>query len=738
MNFSPLSAVRTALYRNGPLPDVERAQSTELQPVGTRQVSHSANPPLSPQQAQQLALPLSAMDHYERALPELKTLRQAALALDAQAPHLSPGEFAKRRMALEGALLLKNPNLDFYLAAELLDADQALVSQPRVPGADVSQLNRQLLELVADPEQEEPPHKALRATLDQGLSDIAKHLEGHEAFYHQALLGPLTDTERTQIEAGHRALAEMANTWQATIQLVLKHTLTLVEERLDTAQGALTPLQAQTLKRYEEAQQALTAQQQVHEWQSLQAHLTTLLASPNPVDKAAQHVQLDNYVAALDARRKGWFIQLLTAAAEGIAQGMASSALFLLARAYVDPRLTVFSLIGQSMANGAAMGTVHETLDNFVKPATREVLASVGMRETEEVPVDSLIPDAARATVVNGRYHERSDNEMAVEQTRVEQARAGFLNDQKDYKTGTMRGDALTYLNQPMAQMIRQLLNVTTNLNTGSVPARAITSFAGGVGMSASQALGKLNKTYFHDGRRLPTHVPKATPDDSLPQRLLKTGRKAAPTVDPRQGEARENYASKIWSAAEGMLGYNAIGRAMGTLDTTTLSGAGGSVVLANLQAIALLLPFYANKQSGSEAKADDGNRLTSAVANALRPDRNSLDHGTQPGTVARGAENLYNRVRGVTQLGPQMATLLTEAAIGTTVRFGHAIGGMANRPTASLPVVQPVAIAAANPPHLSLGNLDATLDIDAMLAALDEPQPVPASYAPGPSRRRE
>jgi effector protein HopM1 len=738
MNFSPLNAIRTAFYRNGPLPDVERAQPTELQPVGTHQVSHSANPPLSPQQTQQLARRLSGMEHYERALPELRELRQAARALDARAHHLPPVDVAKQRMALEGALLHANPNLDFSMATELLDMGQAQGSSPRVPVADVSQLCTQLLALATQPEGERPTHEAVRAMLDKGLSDMAKHLEGHEAFYHQALQGPLTDTERTRIKAGHRALAEMADTWKGTVALMLQSTLTLVEERLETAQAALKPLQAQAPKHYDEAQEELRAQQQVQGWQSLQAHLTKILASPNPVDKAAQGVQLDNHVAALDARRKGWVSQFTTAAAEGIAQGMASSALFLLARAYVDPRLTVFSLIGQSMANGAAMGAVHETLDNFVKPATREVLASVGMREAEEVPVDSLILDATRATVVNGRYHERSDNELAAEQALVEQARAGFLNNQKDYKTGTMRGDALTYLNQPMAQMVRQLLSVTTSLNTGSVPARAVTSFAGGVGMSGSQALGKLNKTYHHNGRHLPTHVPKAAPDDSLAQRLIKTGRKAAPTVDPRQGEARENYASKIWSAAEGMLGYNAIGRAMGTLDTTTRSGAAGSVVLANLQAIALLLPFYANKQSGSEAKADGGSRVTSAVANALTPDRDSLDHGTQPGTVARGAENLYNRMRGATQLGPQMATLLTEAAIGTTVRFGHALSATENRPTATLPVVQPVAIAAPNPPYLSLGNLDATLDVDAMLAALDEPQPVPPSYAPGPSRRRE
>jgi effector protein HopM1 len=725
MNHSPLSALRAVMYPTGPLADVERAQPIESGAVGntaSRQVSHGVNPPLSRQQAQ----PLSAVEHYERALPQLRELRQAARALAGHASHLPAAEAAKRRMALEGALLAKHPNLDFYQAGELLDMGHTQTLAPRVPDVDVARFTQHIMGLFDEAERVCLPHEEVRAALDEGLSRIARHLEGHEAFFHQALQGALTDTQRSQIDTGHRAFMAVADTWHTTISQLLDTTLALVEARLQAAQVVLAPLQARAPKHYEEAQRVLAAEQDVHKWQALKGHFTALSNGTNPLDKAAQRVQLDAHVAALDSSRTGWFNQFKTGAAEGLAQGIASTLLFVMARAYVDPRLTLFSVVTQSLANGAAMGTVHETLDNVGKPAAREALASLGMRETTEVPVDSLIHDAARATVVDGHYHERTDAEMAAEQALVERARAGFVNSQNDFKTGTLRGDALTYLNQPMAQMIRQLLSVTTRLNTGSVAARAVTSFAGGVGMSFTQALGKMNKTYAHDGRDLPTHVPKAAPEDSLYARLTKVGHKALPTVDLRRSDARENNASKIWSSAEGMLAYNAIGRSMGLLDTSTRSGAAGSVVLANLQAIGLLLPFYANRQSGSEAKADGTDRASSAIANLLEPDRDALAHGTQPGTAARQAENLYNRVRGLTQLAPQTATLLTEAAVGATVRLGGALGAALRRRTDAPAPPVPAVPVPTNPPRLSLGDISSPSGLETALSVLAPSAPLP------------
>ncbi|MBF7142527.1 MULTISPECIES: type III effector HopM1 [Pseudomonas] len=733
MNFSPLSALRGVLYPNGPLADVERAQPVETSAVGSaapRQISHSTDAPLNAQQLQQLAQPSSMAALETRAVPALAPLQHAAQALAAQANHLPPSEVAKRRMALEGALLLAHPGLDFYSAGDLLDRGQASPLAPRVPEVEVTTFMQHIGGLFSDPQHASLAHDQVCAALDEGLERMARHLEGHEAFFHQALQSPLTDTQRTQINAGHRAFIDTATAWQHSVGQLLETTRTLVDERLEAAQRVLKPLQAQAPKNHEQAQRVAVAEQNVQAWQVLHDHFTQVSDGTNPVDQAAKRVQLDDHVTALNALRKGWFTQLATSMAEGIAQGIASALLFVMARAYVDPRLTVLSLVTQSLANGAAMGAVHEGLDSIVKPAAREALASLGLRESTEVPVDSLIHDASRATVVNGRYHERTDTEMAAEQAVVEQARTKFLNSQNDFKTGTLRGDALTYLNQPLAQMVRQLVSVTSDQNTGSVPARGATSFAGGVGMAFTQALGKLNTTYRHDGRDLPTHVPKAAPEDSLYERLGKVVSKALPTVDPRRSDARESYASKIWSAAEGMLGYNAIGRAMGSLDTATRSGAAGSVALAYIQAVALLLPFYANRQSGSEAKADDTDRVSGAIANVLRPDRPTLAHGTQPDTVMRGVENGYNRIRGLTQVAPQLATMLTEAAVGTTVSLGGALGNTVRRRNNATVAPQPPAPIAANPPRLSLGDLSTPVSLDVALSNVGSHPRVPAQPA--------
>ncbi len=735
MNFSPLAALRGVLYPNGPLADVERAQPVETSAAGhaaPRQVSHSTHAPLSAHQMQQLAQPPSMAALEARARPALVSLRAAAQALAAQEGRLSDGEIAKRRMALEGAMLLAHPDLNFYSASTLLDEGQAVPLPPRVHGVaeDITTLVRKVNDLLDTAPDARPVADDVCAALTESLENIALHLEGHQAFFHQALQGTLTDTQRTQIDAGHRAFVDTTTTLQRSVGPLLQTALPLIHERLEAAQQALDRLQAQAPKNYEQALRVGGAEGDVKAWQTLRSHFTELSNGANDVDKAAQRVQLDDHVAVLHASRKGMFSQLGTGTAEGIAQGFASVMLFVMARAYVDPRLTLLGIVVQSLANGAAMGAVHETLDNFGKPTAREVLASLGLRESTEVPVENLIHDASRATVVNGRYHRRSDAEMAEEREAVEKARAAFPNSQNDFKTGTLKGDMLTYLNQPLAQMVRELLNVTTELNTGSVPARALTSFAGGVGMSFTQALGKLNTTYTHDGRQLPTHVPKAAPEDSLYKRLGKVVEKALPSIDPTRSEARENYASKVWSASAGMLVYNAISRAMSALDTSTPSGAAGSVALANLQALGLLLFFYANRQSGSEAKADGTDRVSSAVANLLQPDRDTLAHGTQPGTLMRGVENGYNRMRGLTQVAPQLATALTEAAVGTTVRLASALGNTVRRRDNATVAQQPPALVAANPPRLSLGDLSTPVSLDLALSNVGRDQPVPARQA--------
>jgi effector protein HopM1 len=674
MNFSPLNALRTALYPSGPPIDVERVQPMELGPMGNiraGQVICSTTPSLSLQQMAEL----TPIEHAERAMPELKAARREARDLEAQAYRLPLEVVVKRRLVLEGRLLLKNPYLDFYSAGELLDLgeDSSNLMPPRVPYVDITELQTKILTLMNNPQAALPAYQAVRVAFDKRLSDTAKHLEGHGAFFHQTLHGNLSDAEREQIEAGRRALVRLASDYQTAFEQLLKGMLDSINKKLSTAQAMSDSQQAVPPETDEATRRA-------QHWEALQVHFMELLYNGNPVEKAANRVGLDDQVATLNTARKGWLSQLTTAIAEGVPQGTASMLQFVLARAYVDPHLSVLSLASQSLSNGATLGAVHETLDNFAKPLVRELLAGMGMHEACEVPVADLIHDAARATVVDGRYHERTDDEMVAEQILVEQARAGFLNSQNDFKTGTIKGDMLTFLNQPTAQMIRELLRVTSSLQTDSVAARAITSFGGGMGMSATQALGKLNKTYLHDGRDLPTHVPKAAPRDSLRQRLTKQVTKAGRTIDPRHSETRENYASKIWSASEGMLAYNAIGRAMLLLDITTRSGAASSVALANLQAIGLLLPFYANRQSGDEARADSTSRVNSAIANILKPNRSTLAHGTQPGTIGRQVENAYNRVRGLSQLAPQVVTMLTEAAVGSTIYIGGAINATTHR----------------------------------------------------------
>lgn len=657
-----------------------RGEAASLGQTDPHHIIPSTEPPLTARQVEGLQqYGGTAIDYYEQAVPSIKDLRRRARDLAQETAHLNPDNaaenlhVAKRRMALEGELLSRHPHLSFHDAGYLLDLNQMAIGAPRVLHAEsLNELEDRLSALFSGPSEALPSHAALRNTLDQGLSDIAKHLEGHEAFYHQVLQGELSDTERKHIEAGHRALVHLADHWASAAERLLGQCHAQSSKRLHRAQASLSAIQVlSTTSDSQEAEPVSSARQAVEHWQAVANYFkmqSLLLGQQGPLVVALQHVHLDDHVESLNAARRGLFTQLLSSIGAGVSEGVAASLQYLLARAYVPSDSQEVNIAAQSIINGLAIGATHETLDNFAKPATQEIISSLGIREPCHVAVTALIPDAPRATVLNGRYHEYSDTQWAIAQNHVEQARAGLRNAQQDYKGGSLKGDVLTFINLPGVQMIRQAVELTPSVNRGTLAAQALASFGGKFVASFSQAQGQLRKTYRHDARDLPTHTPHPAPDESLLKRLGQCVRTAAPSIDPRERKMRTSYASKIWSGSEGMLAFNGVGRAMVKLDTSTRAGAVCSILLTGVQTLGLQMPFEANKRSGAEAEADNTDRVRSAIANVLDPDRPTLAHGTQMGTIERQLENVYNRTRGVEQLPAQIATVITEAVLGMMV----------------------------------------------------------------------
>jgi effector protein HopM1 len=182
--------------------------------------------------------------------------------------------------------------------------------------------------------------------------------------------------------------------------------------------------------------------------------------------------------------------------------------------------------------------------------------------------------------------------------------------------------------------------------------------------MSGSQALGQQHKRFEYQGRSLPTHVLEKAPAESLSSRLKSVWNKGVTSVDQRESSSRKAYSSKIYSAMEGMSVYHGLGLLMDSMGANTAPAKVVSVLLTGIQAIGLLAPFYANKQSRDEAELDNNTRFASAMQNLRNPDRMVLPHGTRPGTVARQFENSYNRFRGVVQAVPQAGVDVTEALV--------------------------------------------------------------------------
>jgi effector protein HopM1 len=651
--------------------------------VSQSSVTVASEAPLQGRQAERVARPQSALERYESAFPGLRELRQkaqreAARQADTDRPAYHPLEAAKRRMLIEGELLRANPALSLQQASEILNMGHVeQLASPIPHGDSLEKMATALDQLFAPGLQDELPSLVqLGAILDEGLGEISRHLEGQLGLYQQVLQHTLLDdTERAQVKAGQQALQALAERWTEDIKgKVLGNALELAESRLQGLQRA-------------QQQNPDQVELQTRQWQNIRDYLKSAqdeFDTQGEFGTALQHVRLDSQVEAMNASNQGLFSAMRSFMANGVPPGIASTLLYVMARAYVSPQLAGAEFVGRSLGSGMAIGAVHETLDNFAKPAAREVLASLGMTELREVDPSEVIPDPPRAVIVDGRYQERDAGQMAEAQAEVEQARKAFLNAQQDYKTGTLRGDAITLTSLPGAQAARELVNVLSSQNAASTGAMALAAFLGNAGMYGLQAMGQRQKTFSHEGHDLPTHVPKPAPQEALGQRLGNVFKDGLSTINPLDASVRQKYDSKGWSAAFGMLGYNSVEGAIKPLDTSTTGGAASSVILTGLQTFLMQQVFYANKPAGDEAKAGGTGRFDNALNNIRDPDRETLPHGSRPGTTERGIENTYDRWRGVIQGPPQAATEITEAVTSTVVsglgQLGRQVAEQASR----------------------------------------------------------
>ncbi|SDJ01557.1 effector protein HopM1 [Pseudomonas flavescens] len=666
------------------------------------QARASCRAPLSAQQQAQVVQPspTSLVRLFESQHPGLEAVRAEArqmilaqkplnysrpIGQQQRAAHRlaqNPLEINKRRMILEGRVLQMDPRLSYERMRALLNDGQPGQLDSGIPYGDT------FARLLADIDQRfsQPMPAGMRVSgerlqvlLDNALPRIARHLDGQAALYGEVLADcELSDEERQQVQVGFDAFQALAGRWSTGIkERILDKCQALADACLVAARGEWQATQGLPPGPMR-AQQVERAQAEVERWTQVKTQFDEASAGlqRSALQDSLDNMGLDRHLHELAEQGSGLFTSARVFLAASIPQGLSATLLFVLARAYVDPELSVLDLAGQAASSGAAVGAVHETLDNFVKPSAREVLASLGAPELRKVAAAEVIPNTPLATTDGGRYRAFTDDELQASMNDVERARKGFINAQQDYHNGTLKGDGITFGSQAGAQMVRRLIELTTSINASGIAARAASSFAGGAVMSGGQALGQQHKRFEYQGRSLPTHVPQAPPAESLGTRLGTLWGKALTSVDPRQSNSREAYTSKVYSASEGMSVYHGMGVLVARVGAGTVAAKAGSVLLTGVQALGLLAPFYANKQSRDEAELDDTTRFASAMQNIRDPDREVLPHGTRPNTLARRFENGYNRFRGLEQALPQAGVELTEGLTREGVKAASRLGG--------------------------------------------------------------
>lgn len=650
-----------------------------------RPVTRSNNPPLAPAQIEQARSGAltgqrpaahSAVEFYEAHVPAFKALRMQAAHLARRQhradPTLTPLEVARQHMTLQGQLLALNPNLGFAELAPLLNVGNEQALMALIPGGEAFQALENTLRtsFSAPADLHHPPQlSALTQALDEHLSQIAKHIDGHASLYKEVLAKTeLNGTERADVQRSQAAFGAVADRWAGNIhEHVLDLCFAVSDSRLDDAQRYLERLDGLPETTPELAQRVAVAKEVVEQWQAVTEHFENAskkFTKEGPIVDALRHLHFEDHVAALNAKNAGFFTHLLAFLNAGTSQGLASMLQFVLARAYVDPNAAISKVDIQSFDQGLTLGAVHETLDNVLKPIARDALAVLGAPDVDRVPPQEVIHNPPRAITENGVYRELAPEELELAQAQVDAAAKEFINAQQDYHNGTMKGDMITFLTQGGAQMGRQAVDLLSQVNAGTVVARLASSFVGGFFMSGWHTTGQLGKKYEHNGVSIPTHVVKDYPTDPVVTIFKDTLSKALTKSDPRKTEVRENYLSKGAAGIEGMYGYNGMRVPIDNMDTSTAAGKAASIILTGIQAVSLLAPFYANKQSGEESKSDKTNRLSSALLNIKEPDRETIPHGTKPGTWARTAENTYNRLRGLMQVAPQATTESAEAIV--------------------------------------------------------------------------
>lgn len=576
------------------------------------------------------------------------------------------GELLKTHGAMPYEDVLGNlhENLAAFHDTQSPEAARLLASGGQVRDA-IEELSRQ---------QGEPDAAALNSALATHAQALVEHLEVSHSRFDEALKDPgLSAEQKRNIEHSRTAFVDYAIRVGTEMPRMLQGCTDTTQQRLDQLGEQLSASKAgmDALPEGKERELASAAhgqlQKDTDDWKAIHDLISTVKNDYNPpaaLADAIHNVRLPHILAEYDKQRS--YVNILRSTAPAaVSQLIASSLHFGGTRSSIEQGLSNRNFATRVSASGTGLGVAHELVNNSIRPASQELMGSIGGMGVRPVKATEVIPNPTRSFTINGEKHTRTDEQMAAATLAVKELRATFTLAQNKHKFGTAEGEVAGYGSFGAAQAVLEGLVAAGVLPAKTIPALMITSAAGGFLMAGTQTFNQLTTTVKdQQGRILPTHVPKNV-DGALLQRLAKVGKDGLSAVDLRETAVQEAFLSKIFGSIQGVTLSTAVAdqvRHIGHDSPTHIA----SKLLVSALGPSLTLPsFFAAMQTKPEATKGGTGRFANGLANVANPDRDTLPHTTQPGSLVRDVgENSFHRVRGVLQLPSQGAVQIASAGV--------------------------------------------------------------------------
>jgi hypothetical protein len=616
-------------------------------------------------------------------------LREAAGALAAKFKNAEVNrvEVYTELLALQGKLLQAQPDVLYEdLASHLHEGLSSVHDEEQLALVESRQRASAAIETLGAQKGSELQTRDIVDALVQHDQATLQSLEIRHSRYEEALNSPgLSPETKRDIERSRQTFIDHAVHLGSNTSRRIDECVSASQRRLDELDEQLKDVSAQP------SGSAPRTEGEIAELQQARAHMASAHQAmvaikeaykpPEQMKAALANVKLPQILAKYEQQRS--YMNIFRAATPAaLAQLIASSLHFGATRGSIETALADQSFARRVGTAGVGLGVAHELVNNTVRPASQEIMGSLGAKGVRPVNVNEVIPNPVRTYTRDGVVHTRTEQQMIEVQANIDKLRTTFIEAQNNHKFGTIKGELTGYGSFGAAQLVLEALVDAGVLPKKSVPALMLASASGGFLMALLQTLNQLTTTVEDEqGRKLPTHVPKDVAG-KLTDRLAKVGSDALKSVDLRDRKVLEAFLSKIAGSIQGIGISTAVSDNVKHLSNDTAGHIASKLLVSSFGPTLTLSSFFAAMQTQPEATKGGTGRLGNVGNNLVAPGRDTLPHTTAAGTKSRAVEDTVHRVRGGLQAPSQAAVVATSAGVRGAVKGAQKLGDLMKGPS--------------------------------------------------------